>query len=355
MTKRTKTYLAFSIIPQFLIIKCLIFFPEFVERYYSNFIYVYISKVLRFIFGWIPFSVGDIFYTIVAFFILRFFLRKGKTLFSNPKYFFRELFAALSITYFLFHVLWGFNYYRLPIHEKLNLSDQYTSEELYHFTEQLITKSNEIHFQLTNNDTTMVNIPYSKKEIYQKTTAGYKVLAEKIPAFGHSQKSIKTSLYSTPLSYMGYSGYLNPFTNEAQVNGTQIDFKFPTVSCHEEAHQIGYSAENEANFVAFLAATSNEDLYFKYSGYLYVLRYCLAEVKRRDVKKFEDYNTLIHPGIIKNYIEVADFWRAHKTPIELFFKNTFNSFLKANNQKKGLKSYSYVVALLVNYYKHKNL
>ncbi|HLV63061.1 DUF3810 family protein, partial [Galbibacter sp.] len=41
----------------------------------------------------------------------------------------------------------------------------------------------------------------------------------------------------------------------------------------------------------------------------------------------------------------------HKTKAEPYFKKTFNSFLKANNQKKGIKSYSYVVALLVNYHK----
>ncbi|MCF8714856.1 DUF3810 domain-containing protein [Joostella atrarenae] len=355
MSNRVKTYIALSIIPQFILIKWLAYYPEIIEKYYSNFIYQGISKVLRFLLGWIPFSVGDIFYTAVAILIIRFFILRGKLLFSETRYFIREVLIALSVIYFFFHLLWGLNYYRLPIHQKLNLSDEYTTEELYSFTEQLITKSNEIHFQLTKNDSVMVKIPYSKSEIYQKTISGYHTLSEKIPAFSYHPKSIKTSLYSTALTYMGYSGYLNPFTNEAQVNGLQIDFKYPTVSCHEEAHQIGYSAENEANFVAFLATTANNDLYFKYSGYLYVLRYCLAEVKRRDIKKYETYNEQIHPGIIKNYIEVADFWREHKTDIEPIFKNTFNSFLKANNQKKGLKSYSYVVALLVNYYKDKKL
>jgi len=355
MSDRIKTYIALSIIPQFILIKWLAYYPEIVEKYYSNFLYQGIAKTSRFLLGWIPFSVGDILYTALAIIIIRFFILKGKTLITNSKYFFRELFVAISTIYFLFHLLWGLNYYRLPIHEKLTISDTYTSEELYSFTEQLIKKSNETHFQLTQNDSLIVKIPYSKAEIYQKTLDGYQILSKEIPAFTYHTKSIKTSLYSTALTYMGYSGYLNPFTNEAQVNGLQIDFKYPTVSCHEEAHQIGYSAENEANFVAFLAATSNNDLYFKYSGYIYVLRYCLAEVKRRDIKKYDQFNTEIHPGIIKNYIEVANFWRRHKTKAEPFFKNTFNSFLKANNQKKGLKSYSYVVALLVNYYKDKKL
>ncbi|MCM5663126.1 DUF3810 domain-containing protein [Galbibacter mesophilus] len=355
MSNRLKSILAFSIIPQYILVKWLAGYPEFIEKYYSNFLYQFISKGFRYTFGWIPFSIGDLFYTLLVVFIIRFLILKGKYFFYSTRVFFREVFFVISFIYFVFHLFWGLNYYRLPIHKKLNLSSDYTSEELYDFTEKLIEKSNTIHSKLVADDSIMVKIPYSKAEIYNKTMDGYRVLGKEIPAFSYHPKSIKTSLYSTALTYMGYSGYLNPFTNEAQVNGLQVDFKYPTVSCHEQAHQIGYSAENEANFIAFLAATANEDLYFQYSGYIYVLRYCLGEVKRRDIKKFEEYNEIVHGGIIKNYIEVANFWKRHKTKAEPAFKQTYNNFLKANNQKEGLKSYSYVVALLVNYYKDKTL
>ena len=36
-------------------------------------------------------------------------------------------------------------------------------------------------------------------------------------------------------------------------------------------------------------------------------------------------------------------------------KETQHNFLKANNQADGMKSYSYVVALLVNYFENKSL
>ncbi|MCX2678504.1 DUF3810 domain-containing protein [Galbibacter sp. EGI 63066] len=355
MSKRLKTVLALSIIPQVILVKWLANYPEFIENYYSNHLYVFISKGFRYVFGWIPFSVGDLLYTVLLVLIIRFLILKGRLFFDSTRWFFREVLIVVSFAYFVFHLFWGFNYYRLPIHEKMDLSNNYSTEELFDFTEQLIEKSNSIHRQLTENDTVMVKIPYSKSEIYKMTSSGYENLAKEIPYLNYSPRSIKTSLYSTALTYMGYSGYLNPFTNEAQVNGLQIDFKYPTVSCHEEAHQLGYSAENEANFIAFLAATANDDLYFQYSGYIYVLRYCLGETKRRDPEKFEEFNCLLNSGIIKNYIEVANFWRRHKTQAEPVFKNTFNSFLKANNQKEGIKSYSYVVALLINYYKGKNL
>ena len=87
---------------------------------------------------------------------------------------------------------------------------------------------------------------------------------------------------------MGFSGYLNPITNEAQVDGLIPEFKFPTTASHEAAHQIGYAAENEANFIGFLAASHHPDTYFRYSGYAFGLRHCLAELYRREPEMYSD-------------------------------------------------------------------
>jgi len=350
-----KTVIALSIFPQVIVVKLLAKSPEFIERYYSNGFYPFLSKIFRYVFGWLPFSIGDIFYTLAGILILRFLILKGRLFFHETRNFFREVFVVVSTTYFVFHLFWGLNYYRVPIYKTLELKDNYTTEELYSFTERLINKSNEIQYQITQNDTVMITIPYSKREIYKKTLNGFKNLAIEMPQMEYSPLSIKSSLYSTMLTYMGYGGYLNPFTHEAQVNGVAFSYKYPTVSCHEQAHQLGYSAENEANFIGYLAAVNNDDIYFKYSAYVYILRYCLGEIRSRDFKKFKELNTTINRGIIKNYIKVANFWSKYENKAEPAFKNTFNTFLKANNQSEGIKSYDHVVALLVNYYKEKEL
>jgi len=247
------------------------------------------------------------------------------------------------------------NYYRLPIHKSLNIKDSYTTEELYAFTERLIEKSNKIHRQIVSSDTLMITIPYNQRTIYKMTLNGFSNLGTKIPQFDYKALSLKSSLFSLPLTYIGYGGYLNPLTNEAQVNSVAFSYKYPTISCHEQAHQIGYSAENEANFIGYLAAINNDDIYFKFSGYVYVLRYCLGEIRGRDTDKFNEMTNKINKGIIKNYINVSNFWRKYENKAEPVFKSTFNAYLKANNQKGGIKSYSYVVALLVNYYREKEL
>ncbi|MBL7472147.1 DUF3810 domain-containing protein [Robertkochia sediminum] len=351
MSKTLKTIFALSIFPQILLVHWLSGRPELVEKWYSQGFFRAISTAFRYTFGWLPFSVGDIFYTLLGILVIRFLILKGPLFIRSTREFFRQLFMGISMLYFTFHLFWGLNYYRLPLNEKLHLDNTYTTEELFAFTEKLIEKANNAHAKVANHDTLKVTIPYSHKEIYNMSSEGYKTLAAEFPHLDYTPSSLKTSLYSLPLTYMGYSGYLNPFTQEAQVNGMQTDFKYPVVSCHEIAHQLGYSAENEANFIGYLAAVNNKDLYFQYSAYIYVLRYCLGEVKRRDPTAFEHFNRTINKGILKNFIEVSDFWRKYQNPAEPVFKSTFNTYLKANNQKDGIKSYSYVVALLVNYHK----
>ena len=154
---------------------------------------------------------------------------------------------------------------------------------------------------------------------------------------------------------MGFSGYLNPLSNEAQVDYMIPVYKFPTTAAHEVAHQLGYAKENEANFIGFLATISNTNIYFKYSGYTFGLRHCLGEIFRRDPDLYYQLLPTINTGILKNYQEVRDFWNDYQNPLEPIFRSTYTTYLKANNQAKGMDSYSYVVALLVNYLEDKIL
>ncbi len=351
MLKYKKQIIAFSILPQIAFIKIIANFPDFVERYYSNGLYKLISKLMHYTFGWLPFSVGDVFYTIVSIYILRWLFLNRKRIIKDTKQWALDVMVAISIGYFAFHFLWAFNYYRLPLEKKLNLNADYSTEELTTITNKLIQKANEVQFDITQNDTLKVEMPFSKTELINLVPDGYAELSKEFPHFAYHPKSIKRSLYSLPLTYMGFSGYLNPFTNEAQIDGLIPKFNYPTTSSHEVAHQLGYAAENEANFIGSLAAMHHKSIYFRYSGYTFALSHCLGELHQREKEQYDTLVKTIHKGILKNYQEANKFWQSYQNPLEPVFKVSYNSFLKANNQTKGIDSYNYVVGLLVNYFK----
>ncbi len=350
---RTRVILAVLLPVQFYGLQALRYFPEFVETYYSQGLFPVLSKVNRYLFGWIPFSVGDIFYILIALLALRWLVVNLKRLRYEPARFFLEIMASLSIVYFIFNLLWGFNYYRMPLHKTLGLEKDYTTEQLVATTKRLILKSNALHRDLGYADSVKIDLPYSQEEIFKMSNNGYKNLEAEFPQLAYHPKSIKKSGWSLGLTYMGYSGYYNPFSGEAQVNNLIKTYKFPVVSCHEQAHQIGYAAENEANFIATMATLNNDNTFIKYSGYIFALRYCVNELARRDMALYEELLPTINFGILESYREMREFWDAYENPFETFSKSFWDQFLKANNQSQGIMSYSYMVALVVNYFEDK--
>jgi len=355
MNKKVRGILALLLPVQYLVFLGVKQFPGFIEKYYSQGFFPVYSKLNRMAFGWIPFSIGDIFYTLIIIAAIVWLYKNFRKFFSEPVLMIADLLARISVIYFFFHMIWGFNYHRQPLYKNLNIDKSYTTEELVAVTKRLIDKSNELHRKLGYADSTKIDLPYSQKEIFDKSIEGYKNLEKVHPELGYSNLSLKKSSYSLFLTYMGYSGYYNPLTGEAQVNSKIKTYKFPVVSCHEQAHQLGYAAENEANFIATLATLHNEDPYIKYTGYIFSLRYCINEIARRDMTQYEELLPTINYGILESYKEMREFWKSYENPFEDISKLFWDQFLKANDQKKGIMSYSYMVALVVNYFEDRPL
>lgn len=350
MKNKLKNGIAISLIPQIILVKWLGSYPEIIEQYYSQGLYPLVSGFFRSLYGWVPFSIGDIIYICLGLVAIRYVWIKRKYILNKPLNFFRNAFVVLAIAYFTFHILWGFNYYRQPIAKTLSLTENKQQTALIEFTEKLIIATNFQQMAISNDSTKSIQIPYSKKEIFDKTLEGYADLKIAYPELDYLKPSLKTSLFSTLLTYMGYGGYLNPFTNEAQVNAKIPKIRYPVVAGHEIGHQLGYSAENETNFIGYLVTLNNEDPYFQYSALSYGLSYCLSDIKRKDPDKFKVLYAKVNKGVKNNYKEITEFWMAYENPLEPVFKTAFSTFLKANNQKKGIDSYNLVVSLLVAYH-----
>jgi hypothetical protein len=260
--------------------------------------------------------------------------------------------GVFSVFIFFFNFNWGLNYLRQPLTSVLHISNAtYSTDELIEFTKNLIAKTNTTQYKITKNDTIVVANPSTKKQLRTMAFYAYKNLESYNPTFKYSHFSVKSSLFSVPLTYMGFAGYLNPFTNEAQVNYLIPINSYPATVCHEMAHQIGIASESGANFVGYLAAIKSENLYFNYAGYLMALKYCLYEIYTKNPAAYKLLKASINKGIIKDINQSQKFWKSYKNWSEKYFRSFYNSYLKANKQKDGIKGYNKMVFLLINYYK----
>jgi len=350
-----KDYILNKVLSTFLILQILFVgfiskYPEWVERYYSNGVYLAISGFFRRLLGWIPFSVGDLLYAIFFFFVIKWIRLIIVTRMSPFRKYLYGAGSIVSLVFLFFNLFWGLNYYRLPLNEKLGVSDlSYTKEQLIKTTENHLTNLNFIHSLIDQNDSSVVVIPYKRSAIYKRAQLEYKTLHVDSLDMHFNVKSAKSSLFSLPMSYMGFSGYLNPFTGEAQVNRKIPLSGFPATTCHEMAHQVGFAAESEANYIGYIACMQSEDLYFQYSGELMAIRYLFNALAKEDYQLYKEKRTKLRYGIERDLQVSHDFWDSYHSPIEPATKKVYDSYLKANRQHEGIESYTAFVGYLVHF------
>src|SRR5437762_3780214 len=283
-------------------------FSGLIEQSYSNGIYPVISKIQRFLFGWIPFSMGDVIY---GFFILVLLVKSWQILAVilrrkfNRQYFFSSLKQILFfclLVYIFFYLLWGLNYSRKGIAQQLNLKmSAYTLSELDTLTNVLQQRLNYYASVVKPAERDSF---YKKRNLFREGHEAYKIASTFYPFLSYDPKSIKPSLYSYLGNIFGFEGYYNPFSGEGQVNTTIPVFEQPFVACHEIGHQVGYAKENEANFAGFLACRLHPSPVFRYSVYFDMYNYSINELYRNDSSRARKYIDSLHPQVKRDYEEL---------------------------------------------------
>lgn len=324
-----------------------------VEWRYSTGMYPYISRFMRFLTGWLPFSLGDLLYLYACIwlvvklfrFLKRLFRRKitKNYLLTTAR---KKLVLLLSI-YIIFMVLWGMNYARVGIAGQLHLDVRpYTTADLDTTLGIIKERLNKLSDSQSGRQA-LQNRPF----LFSEGTKTYWKEHVPYPFMAMTNASVKRSMYGRLGNYLGFQGYYNPFTGEGQVNTTVPVFMRPNIVCHEMAHQAGYAKENEANFVGYLAGKRSPNPCFRYSVYFDMLLYGLLEMQVRDSVRTREFMKDVHPQVKADIKEWQEFQRKHKNPIEGIVMWFYGQYLKANSMPSGLSTYNEVVAWLIAYYK----
>ena len=332
-------------------IKVLSFFPVTIEHFYSNGFYPPFSRALRKITGFVPFSLGDVCYAIAILVFVTWFIRGMVTWIQKkplrPVFFkaVKKIILWCLGIYVWFNAAWGLNYNRLGIEYKLGINVKtYSTEELADLSKTLLGQLNKTRIALGDSP----SYP-TVKNMYLETGAAYEETARIFPFLRYQNPSIKSSLFGNMGNYLGYLGYYNPFSGEAQVNTTVPAFIIPYTVCHETAHQLGYGSESEANFVGYIAATHSGNTLFEYSAYFNLFAYANSQLYQVDSIAARANIQLLDTLVKKDYKTYREFLRAHQNPIEPVITKFYGLFLQANNQPLGILTYDEVVGWLIAY------
>ncbi|OMP77261.1 DUF3810 domain-containing protein [[Flexibacter] sp. ATCC 35208] len=337
-----------------IILKGLLAFSHHFEGWYFHRFYFWISNLLRVALGSILFSVGDVIYAAWvitgSIYLLKLCYKLIKTQWKESFLYFLKGISAVLTLYLAFLVLWGFNYDRYSLEKDMQLQvNEYGTEQLYKLADTLLQQVNANRIEM--GDTLNATRPGADSaQLFQRAVVAYDQAAKQWPVLKYTHPCLKTSLYGTWMNYMNVGGYLNPFTGEAQVNVTTPGFLHPFTICHEVAHQLGYGAEEEANFIGYLVAGHAKDVRFRYAANFEMFMYSIRQLRWQDTTMAKNLWQKAVPGVHEDYHQLKNFYRRYSSPVDDYTSMIYDQYLKANKQEKGIRSYSEVVGWLVAYF-----
>lgn len=252
------------------------------------------------------------------------------------------------ILLFLFVGLWGLNHFGPKVSEKLGLEvREYSVEELKGATEYYAALASRYAEAVERNeDGSLAMPPFS--ELSDK--AAKEISSMPQPLFSSAAGTVKPLWSSRLLSYMGITGIYVDLTAEPGVNTETFETSLPYTMCHELAHSCAITAEEDANYCAFLICEHSEDALFLYSGYYSAYVYCHNALFKKDKAAATAIYGSNSPLLISDCNRASEYYDRFEGEVQEATKKVNDTYLKAFGEEKGVQSYGAVTDQLIAHF-----
>lgn len=320
-------------------------FPKATETLYGNGLFQVFRLMVDYSLAFLPFPLALLVFAFLVFLLVRFVRRLRKEnkplrtlLISIP--------GAIGMLITFFYLLWGWNYARPMVVERmsLDLEERMDSsamiEEFRIATEELL--------QLVSNDSLAIR-EASVLRFSQWDKVLREDVEETLDGMGYStagRVQVRIINLRGLLLVWNTAGIYFPYSGEGHVDGGLLEMQIPSIVAHEMSHGYGVTDEGECNFVSWLACRRSDNAFVRYSSALSYWRQVAFSVRRSSPSVFDETFEAL-PPIVK--VHLMAIRRNNDRFPEFFprFRNiTYDRYLKSQGVKGGLASYSRVVALV---------
>ena len=195
-----------------------------------------------------------------------------------------RLAVAGAAVYLAFLVLWGFNYRRVSMAQRLVMAHDRApdSEAVVALGFDAVRRLNELHAGAHRAG--WETDPREDARLLEAFRTVQGDLTDAPPAV---PGRLKRSIYGIYFRWTGVDGMVNPFALEVLANPDLLPFETAFVAAHEWAHLAGFADESEANFVGWLTCV-RAGVAAQYSAWLYLYWQVSGEVSAPDRLRLRD-------------------------------------------------------------------
>ena len=163
-----------------------------------------------------------------------------------------------AVVYLAFLVMWGLNYRRVPLEQKLDYDrNRMTRNSVTEFANRAARAINDGYGAAHGLRTDLAGLGYAFSD------AEFRLGARSAAIPGVPKRSLLTVYFRRA----AIDGMTDPIFLEIIVNPDVLEIERPMVVAHEWGHLAGYANESEANFIAWLTCIRGDAL-ARYSGWL---------------------------------------------------------------------------------------
>ena len=309
--------------------------PAAVERNYSNGLYPSIQRTLTPLSNLTPFALLDLAGIVLLLLVLSRVVRRARS--QGWKRGLRGAVVTLlrvgALIYLLFLAIWGLNYRRVPLENKLDFDrTRVTAQRVSALAAEAVRRLNGLH------------------ESAHARTPDRVALAE---AFRSAARTIgpdhrsapgrpKRSLLGLYFRKAAIDGMTDPFFLEVILNPDLLAIEQPEVLTHEWAHLAGYADESEANFLAWLTCLRGDTL-AQYSGWLSAYLRASSALPR----EMRTALPRLDEGPRADLRAIAARYNRSSTAVRRAANDVYDTYLKANRIPEGIASYDEVMKLML--------
>lgn len=260
----------------------------------------------------------------------------------------------VSLLVFLFVGLWGLNHFGPSLADQLGMEvRQYTDQELKTAAAYYAARAGDYALQVERDENGDPILPDFAGQS-ALAVAAYENLGAAVPRLADPVARVKPLLGSKAFAYMGVTGIYVCLTGEAGVSTETFGVAQPYTMCHELGHSLAIAAEDQANYVAFLACEASDSPVLKYSGYYNAFVYCYNALYDRDPAGAKSLWALCSEPMLHDCNVHVEHNRQYEGQVQETAQKVNDTYLKTFDEPAGVQSYGLVVDYLIAHFQEVN-
>jgi hypothetical protein len=242
--------------------------------------------------------------------------------------------------YLVFLVVWGLNYRRVRLVDKLQFDARAVSQEAaLAVADTTVGELNALHERAHE-----IGWP-ARDAIDPSLAAAFDRVQRELGVRTRAIPARPKSTWLDPyFRRAGVAGMTDPYFLETLAESDLLPFEQSFVIAHEWAHLAGFADESEANFVGWLTCLHGS-IPNRYSGWLFLYEELSRAVGRNDRAVLAER---LAPGPRADLRAIADRLQRQVNPaVSAAGWRVYDKYLKANRVQAGAASYADVVRLVL--------